>query len=109
MVGVVDEPVDEGGGDHGVAEDLAPLLEAAIGGDRSSRARSGAHEGEEQVGCLALQWQVADLVDHDEVVALQAAQLVFEPIVVLGVLEPADPFLGGGERDPIAVVAGVDA
>jgi hypothetical protein len=26
---VVDEPVDEGGGHHGVAEDLAPLLEAA--------------------------------------------------------------------------------
>jgi hypothetical protein len=28
--GVVDESVDEGGGDHGVAEDLAPLLEAAV-------------------------------------------------------------------------------
>jgi hypothetical protein len=26
--GVVDEPVDQGGGDHGVAEDLAPLLES---------------------------------------------------------------------------------
>src|SRR5438552_14094690 len=31
--GVVDEPVDQGGGDHGVAEDLAPLLEAAVRGD----------------------------------------------------------------------------
>jgi hypothetical protein len=30
---VVDEPVDHGGGDHGVAEDLAPLLEAAVAGD----------------------------------------------------------------------------
>jgi hypothetical protein len=27
---VVDEPVDQGGGDHRVAEDLAPLLEAAV-------------------------------------------------------------------------------
>ncbi len=27
---VVDEPVDEGGGDHRVPEDLAPLLEAAV-------------------------------------------------------------------------------
>jgi hypothetical protein len=31
---VVDKPVDEGGGDHRVAEDLAPLLEAAVRGDR---------------------------------------------------------------------------
>jgi hypothetical protein len=28
--GVVDEPVDQGGGDLGVAEDLAPFLEAAL-------------------------------------------------------------------------------
>src|SRR5919201_716853 len=28
--GVVDEPVDEGGGDHGVAEGLAPLVEAVV-------------------------------------------------------------------------------
>jgi len=32
-VGVVDEAVDERGGDHGVAEDLAPRLEAAVAGD----------------------------------------------------------------------------
>jgi hypothetical protein len=32
-VGVVDEPIDEGGGDHRVAEDLAPGLEAAVAGD----------------------------------------------------------------------------
>src|SRR5438034_8188457 len=31
--GVVDEPVDQRGGDHRVAEDLAPLFEAAVGGD----------------------------------------------------------------------------
>jgi hypothetical protein len=29
-VGVVDQAVDEGGGDHGVAEDLAPGLEATV-------------------------------------------------------------------------------
>ena len=28
--GVVDEAVDDGGGDHGVAEDLAPSLEARL-------------------------------------------------------------------------------
>jgi site-specific DNA recombinase len=31
--GVVDEPVDHGGGDNGVAEDLAPAAEGLVGGD----------------------------------------------------------------------------
>jgi hypothetical protein len=30
---VVDEPLDQAGGDHRLAEDLAPLLEAAVAGD----------------------------------------------------------------------------
>jgi hypothetical protein len=41
---VVDEPFDEGGGDHRVAEDFAPGLEAAIAGD-DDRARVGASPG----------------------------------------------------------------
>ena len=30
---MVDEAVDHGGGDHGVAEDLAPAAEGLVGGD----------------------------------------------------------------------------
>src|SRR4026209_2885820 len=72
--GVVDEPVDEGGGDHGVAEDLAPLLEAAVrvGDDRAAFVAAG-DEREEQVRGLALQGEVADLVDDEEMVALEPA------------------------------------
>src|SRR5438034_11679841 len=62
--GVVDEPVDQRGGDHRVAEDLAPLFEAAVGGDDDRAAFVAAgDEREEQVGCLPFEWQVADLVD----------------------------------------------
>jgi len=51
----VDEPVDERGGDHGVAEDLAPGLKAAVGGDDDRAAFIAARdEREEQVGGLAL-------------------------------------------------------
>jgi hypothetical protein len=32
-LGVVDEPVDHGGGDDVVAEDLAPARERLVGGD----------------------------------------------------------------------------
>lgn len=65
-------------------------------------------QGEEQVGCLAFQRQVADLVDDQEVVALQAPELVVQRVAVLGRLEAADPLLGGSERDAAAGLAGPD-
>jgi hypothetical protein len=53
--GVVDEPVDEGGGDHGVAEDFAPGFESAVAGDNDRAAFVAAgDEREEQVRGLAL-------------------------------------------------------
>src|SRR5438477_2453198 len=56
---VVDEPVDQGGSDHRVAEDLAPLLEAAVrgDGDRAAFVAAG-DESEEQVGGLAFEREV---------------------------------------------------
>jgi hypothetical protein len=103
---VVDEPVDEGGGDHRVAEDLAPLLEAAVRGD-ADRAALGAagDEREEQVGGLPLERQVADLVNDEQVVALQVPELLLELVAVLRLLKPGDPLLGGGEGDPVTVLA----
>ncbi len=65
-MGVVDQAVDQGGRDHGVAEDLAPGLEATVRGDddRAALVAPG-DQGEEQVGGLALERQVADLVDDE--------------------------------------------
>jgi hypothetical protein len=52
---VVDEPVDQGRGDHRVAEDFAPGLEAAIAGEDDRAASVAARdEREQQVGGLAL-------------------------------------------------------
>jgi hypothetical protein len=63
-VGVVDEAVDQRGGDHGVGEDFAPGLKAAVAGDDDRAAFVAAgDQREEQVGGLAFQRQVADLVD----------------------------------------------
>jgi hypothetical protein len=99
-VGVVDESVDERGGDHGVAEDLAPGFEAAVAGDDDRAALVAAgDEREEQVGRLAFEREVADLVDDQEVIALQAPQFVVQRVAVLGAFKPIDPLLGGGERD----------
>jgi len=99
-VGVVDEAVDQRGGDHGVAEDLAPGLEAAVAGDDDRAAFVAAgDEREEQVRGLALEGEVADLVDDDQCVALDPSQLGVERVAVLGGFEAVDPLLGGRERD----------
>ena len=66
-MGVVDESVDQRGGDHGVAEDLAPGLEAAVAGDDDRAAFVAARDQrEEQVRGLALEREVADLVDDEQ-------------------------------------------
>ncbi|MEX2194346.1 MAG: hypothetical protein WD844_03595 [Thermoleophilaceae bacterium] len=73
----MDEAVDERGGDHLVAEDLAPGLEPAVAGDDDRAAFVAARDQrEQQVRGLALQGQVADFVDDDQAVALQAFELV---------------------------------
>jgi hypothetical protein len=43
------------------------------------------------------------------VVALQSSELVVQRVAVLGGLEAVDPLLGGGERDALAGLAGLDA
>src|SRR5204862_7556673 len=107
---VVDEPVDQGGGDHGVAEDLAPLLEAAVAGDGDRAAFVAARDqGEEQVGGLAFEREVADLVDDEQVVALEAAQLLLELVAILRLLQARDPLLSGRESDSVAVLAGLES
>ena len=74
-VRVVDEAIDEGGGDHRVAEDLAPGFEAAVGGDDDRAAFVAAcDEREEEVRGLTFERQVADLVDDDQAVALDPAE-----------------------------------
>jgi hypothetical protein len=103
---VVDEPADEGGGHHGVAEDLAPLLEAAVGGDGDRAALVAAgDEREEEVGRGSLERQVADLVDDEQVVALEAPELRLKLVAVLRALEPRDSLLRRGECHPVALLA----
>jgi len=57
---------------------------------------------------LALQRQVSDFVDDEQAVAFQAAQFVVEVVAVLRLLQAGDPLLGGGERDAVAGLAGLD-
>ena len=63
--GVVQESVEDGGGQGGVAiEDLRPLLEHAVGGDRDGAALVAvADDLEQQVGAGFVDGQVSEFVD----------------------------------------------
>ena len=62
--GVVDEPVDHGGGDDVVAEDLAPAAEDLVtGDDQAGSFVAGRDELEEQVRGFGFEGDVADFVD----------------------------------------------
>ena len=60
---VMQEPVDECRGHDLVAQDLAPLLEALVGGEHGGRVLvAPVDELEEEGGAVARDGQVADLV-----------------------------------------------
>lgn len=68
----------------------------------------GRDELEEQVRRLRFEGDVADLVDHEQGVAAQAAQLVLQPPVVVRGREPVDPLGRRRELDPVPGPAGAD-
>ena len=60
---VMEQTVEDGAGDYLVAEDLAPRAEALIAGDDDRAALVAARDQlEEQVGALAVDRQIANLV-----------------------------------------------
>src|SRR5262245_28415967 len=62
--GVVEDAVQDRGRDHPVPEDLSPAAEALIAReDHGAALVAAADQLEEQVGALAVDGQVADLVD----------------------------------------------
>ena len=65
--GAVQEPVEHGGGDGGVAEDLAPRCDAAVGGqDDAGLQVALGHDLEQCGGGFAGQREVAELVDDQQ-------------------------------------------
>ena len=64
------ETVDHGGGDHGVSEHFAPTTERLVGGhDDTGPLVARRDQLEEEIGCLGIEGDVADLVDDDQWVA----------------------------------------
>jgi hypothetical protein len=75
-VGVVDEPVDHGGGDDVVAEHLTPSAAGlAAGNDETGSFVAAGDELEEEVGRFGLEWDVADFINDQQQVAAESGQL----------------------------------
>ena len=62
---MVEQTVEDGAGDYRVAEHLAPGTETLVAGDNDRTALVAARDQlEEQVGALAVDRQIANLVDY---------------------------------------------
>src|ERR1700689_562627 len=88
--GVVKQAVEQSGGDAGIAENVAPLGKAAIGGgDHGAALVSCGAELEEQIAAPGPDGQVADLVDDEQRGAREEADALVQPALVLGAGELA--------------------
>lgn len=103
---VVQEPVEDSGGDQRVTEELFPLREALIGSDnRAGPLIPPADELKKQMSLLPSDRHIADFIDHDKSVSVIAAA----PRGAFGVLlELADELRHGRKVDADAGIAGLD-
>ena len=88
--GMVEQPIEQRGGDDGIAEDLAPFGEAAVGGeDHRALLVAGVDELEEQIAAAGDDRQVADLVDDEQREAAEEADLLAQSALAFGLGEGA--------------------
>jgi hypothetical protein len=109
-LGVMEQAIEQGGGDDLVAEDVAPFAEAAVGGeDHGAALVTGVDELEEQVGAAGGDRQVADLVDDQQGVAGDEADALLELSFALGLGQRGDDVGKRAEVDALAGLDGLDA
>jgi hypothetical protein len=97
-VAVMGETVEQCGGHLWIAEHARPLAEGKIGGDDDRGALVEAADGvEQQLPARLGEWQIAKLIEDDEV---QTGEIIGKPSLAarssLG-LEPVDQIDGGEE------------
>src|SRR5208282_4289168 len=97
-VAVMGEAIEERGGHLGIAEHARPFAEGEVGGDQNRGSLvEPADEVEEELSAGLGEWQIAELVENDEV---HAGEIVGDPALAPGArfgLEPIDKIDGGEE------------
>jgi len=108
--GVVEQAVEERGGDDGIAEDVAPFGEAAIGReDHGALFVTGVDELEEQVGAARGDGEVTDLVDDQQTAVVEVADFLGEASLAFGAAQHFDQLGEGAAVDPATGLDGGDA
>ena len=108
--GVMEDPVQDGGGNHAVAKDLAPAAKALVGrqDDRAALV-AAADELEEEVGADPVDGQVADLVDEEQARHGVQLETLLEPPLAGRPRQGGDEIGGRGEEDPVPAFDGFEA
>ena len=106
--GMVQQAVQQGGGHDVVAEEGAPVPEAAIGGkDGGALLVAGIDQLEEQVGAAGFDRQVADLIDDEQCDPVDETQAGFEGAGAFGLGQGSNQLCQGSEVNTFAGLDGV--
>lgn len=98
-VRMVDEPIEDGGSDRIVIEDLAPILERAVcGEDHGALFVTVGHDLEEKVGAILVERQEAQLIDDEEFRRAETVDGARKRVIGLGGGEGIDE-IGGGDPE----------
>ena len=104
------EPVDDGGAESGVGEGLRPGGERLIGGDGDRGAFfSFGEDLEEELGAAAVQLQVSQFIDQEQIDAAVAGDEFGQVFVIGGFDEFIDQLAGQGVADGVAGFGGQGA
>lgn len=108
---MVREPVEQGRGHLGIAEDRGPFGEAEIGGDDDAGALIElAQQVEEQGAAGGAERQIAEFIEDDEIGVDEAAGDLSSFALGLFLFEGVDELDGGEEADPLVMMLdGVDS
>jgi hypothetical protein len=99
-VAVMEQPVEDGGGDDGVAEGGAPFPDRAVAGDQQAAALIAPRdELEEEMRGVTLEGQVAEFVDHEQLGLGVEGEPVLKPAFDMGLGEGGEEPGGRGEQD----------
>jgi hypothetical protein len=106
---VVQQTIKKRGRDNLIAEDVAPLGEAAVGGqDHGAFFVASVDQLEEQIAADGNDWQVADFIDDQEGGASEEPGTLAQGAFSLGLGERGDDLGEGCERDTLAGLYGLD-
>ncbi len=106
--GVVEEAVEDGGGDGGVSvENGGPVFERFVGGEDDGAALvAGADDLEEEVGAALVDGEVADFIQNEQFGSVVAVEFGFEIAFELGGAEGVDDVDSICEKDGMASLTG---